>query len=100
MADKVFDLALARSHFARTLRLSMNGQSDAKRLIDLLSTHRQLAPADAGAPQGCPVTISYHNEQAGCEISLGASFRVIPSEQLAGGLSEWLAPENVEFTYS
>ncbi len=99
-ADKAFDLAQARAQFAKTLRLSMNGQSDARRLLDLLSTHRSALQADKSAtPRGCPVTIAYHNASASCEVHLGDAWRVLPTEQLAGGLMEWLTPDNVEFCY-
>jgi DNA polymerase-3 subunit alpha len=98
-ADKAFDLAGARGQFARTLRLSMNGKSDATRLLELLANHRSSATADS-LIKGCPVTISYHNGAASCEVHLGDEWRVNPTDQLAGGLSDWLAPENVEFTYS
>ncbi len=98
-ADKAFDLAGARSQFARTLKLSMNGKSDATRLLELLASHRSIAAGDP-LTKGCPVTIAYHNGEASCEVHLGDDWRVMPTDQLAGGLSEWLAPENVEFCYS
>jgi DNA polymerase-3 subunit alpha len=98
-ADKAFDLAQARSLFCRSLRLSMNGKSDARRLLDLLASHRSIKQSDDAATRGCPVTISYHNADASCEVHLGDAWRVLPTEQLAGGLSEWLAPENVQFCY-
>ena len=45
------------------------------------------------------MTIAYHNGEAQCEVTLGDAWRVMPTEQLSGNLAEWLAPENVEFTY-
>jgi len=96
-ADKIFDLALARAQFARALKLSMNGKSDARRLIELLAPHR--LPAGDAEASGCPVTIAYHNGKAQCEVTLGDAWRVLPTEQLSGHLAEWLLPENVEFTY-
>ena len=96
-ADKVFDLSMARSQFARALRLSMNGKSDARRLLQVLAAHR--APAGNVDAAGCAVTIAYHNGEAQCEVTLGDDWRVLPTEQLSGNLADWLAPENVEFTY-
>ena len=68
-------------------------------LLELLASHRTIAARDP-LSKGCPVTISYHNGEASCEVHLGEDWRVMPTDQLAGGLSEWLLPENVEFCYS
>ncbi len=103
-ADSVLDLATARGRYARELRLSMNGASDAARLRQMLVAHR--APSkggDAPAEAGCRVTISYCTSHAApgarCEIDLGDAWRVVADDALVGGLGEWLAPENVRFVY-
>ncbi len=106
-ADSVLDLAMARGRYARGLRLSMNGASDAVRLRHLLSAYRanQATTADAmaAADPGCRITISYCTSHASpgarCEIDLGEGWRVIADDGLVGGLGEWLAPENVHFVY-
>jgi len=95
-ADKVWDLAQARCQYARGLALSMNGQSDAARLSRLLAPYRV---EDAGAGDGCPVTIRYHNRAAQCELALGRDWRVRPDEQLVADLGGWLEPGNVQFLY-
>ena len=95
-ADKVFDLAQARSQYARSLVLSMNGQSDAARLKKMLAPFRI---EDAGDDDGCPVTIRYHNRGAQCELALGRDWRVRPEEQLVTDLGGWLEPGNVQFLY-
>ena len=106
-ADAVLDLAMARGRYARGLRLSMNGASDAVRLRQLLSTHRasqQSRPTgDTAVDPGCRITISYCTSHAApgarCEIDLGEDWRVIADDGIVGGLGEWLAPENVHFVY-
>ena len=104
-AEAVFDLALARGRYARGLRLSMNGASDAQRLRQLLSPHRATRRdgASEGGDAGCRITISYRTSHgppgARCEIDLGDEWRVIADDTLVGGLGEWLAPENVQIVY-
>ena len=101
-ADAVLDLAMARGRYARGLRLSMNGASDAVRLRQLLSAYRASAAGDA-SDAGCRITIDYCTSHAApgarCEIDLGDGWRVIAGDGLVGGLGEWLAPENVRFLY-
>ena len=104
-ADSVLDLAMARSRYARGLRLSMNGASDAVRLRQLLSAYRAGQSSGAGSAQdaGCRITIDYCTSHASpgarCEIDLGEGWRVVADDGLVGGLGEWLAPENVRFLY-
>ena len=102
VADAVLDLAMARGRYARGLRLSMNGASDATRLRHLLAAYRANPNGDA-ADAGCRITISYRTSHASpgarCEIDLGDEWRVIADDGLVGGLGEWLAPENVHFIY-
>ena len=103
-ADAVLDLATARARYARGLRLSMNGASDATRLRQLLSAYRASpAEGDVAADTGCRITIAYRTSHAApgarCEIDLGDAWRVIADDGLVGGLGEWLAPENVQLVY-
>ena len=103
-ADAVFDLAMARGRYARGLRLSMNGASDAARLRQMLAPHRA---AGGGSPDagdaGCRITISYRTSHAPpgarCEIDLGDAWRVVADDALVGGLGQWLAPQNVQVVY-
>ena len=125
-ADTVLDLAMARARYARSLRLSMNGASDAMRLQQLLAAHRPV-PAEpregpagrsagtrrngsrvgeegAGKEEGCPITIRYRSSHdtggAMCELQLGSAWRVVPDERLMSGLVEWLAADNVQLLYA
>jgi len=96
-ADKLMDIATARVQFARALALSMNGQSDAARLRNVLSPYRV---ADAAAASGCPVVIRYHSDTARCELTLGSDWRVLPDDRLLADLSAWLEPANVQVEYA
>ena len=94
-AERILTLAEARGRFARELRLSLNGQvskdrSAAQRLKTLLAAY---------TPGACPVRISYRNDEAQCELSLGDSARVRLEDDLLLALGEWLSSEAVEIRY-
>jgi DNA polymerase-3 subunit alpha len=89
-ADKLYTLAEARGRFARGLRLTMNGGSDAKRLQALLMPFRN-------GP--CPVRLSYRNGDAVAELPLPETWRVRLDDALLTGLADWLKPENVKVIY-
>jgi DNA polymerase-3 subunit alpha len=69
----------------------MNGQADARRLMELLAPFRA-----AGA---CPVFVRYRNAGAACDVALGDAWRVRPEAPLIERLGAWLAPENVQVIY-
>lgn len=92
-AESVMDLTQARAKFARAIRLSMNGDSTAARLRDLLTPH---VAADGN---GVSVRISYVCEQARCEAVLGDAWRIVPSEDAIAALRQALAAENVATLY-
>jgi len=89
-AEKIYDLAAARSRFAKRMRLAMNGQADAAKLKELL------APYCNG---GCPVSVTYYNQNARCEVELGETWRVSLKDDLLQSLSAWLSTENVKIIY-
>jgi DNA polymerase-3 subunit alpha len=89
-ADKLYTLAEARGRYARGLRLTMNGGSDAKRLQALLAPFRN-------GP--CPVRLSYRNGDAVAELPLPESWRVRLDDALLAGLADWLTAENVKVLY-
>jgi DNA polymerase-3 subunit alpha len=91
VADKVFDLAEARSRFAKKLALKMNGQSDSQKLKTLLSPY---------ASEGCPVAIQYQSGNAQCEIELGHAWRVTLRNELLDQLKGWLGDKAVEIRYA
>ena len=93
-AEDVLDLDALRARYAARLRLAINGSADAQRLHDLL------APFRAEGQAGCTVVVHYENGRAGCDVALGAGWRVHPAGPLLERLSEWLAPENVRVVYA
>jgi DNA polymerase-3 subunit alpha len=90
VADRLHTLAEARARYARALRLTMNGGSDAKRLQAMLMPFRN-------GP--CPVRLSYRNGDAAAELPLPESWRVRLDDALIKGLGDWLKPENVKVLY-
>ncbi|MGH8753820.1 MAG: DNA polymerase III subunit alpha, partial [Burkholderiales bacterium] len=89
-ADRLYDLTAARNHFARVMRINLNGEASAVRLRTLLGPYRKGL---------CPVTIRYYNAQAVCEVQLGEEWRVNLDDNLLRDLCDWLEPENVEVVY-
>ena len=94
-AERLLDLATARAEHARSLQLSMNGQSDARRLASLLENYRADGPDDCGLP----IEIEYHNDNANVRMRLGAAWAVRPADDLLAQLRDWLTPEAVRLTY-
>jgi DNA polymerase-3 subunit alpha len=90
VAERLFDLAGARTHFARYLHLSCNGQTDALKLRDLLTPYGQ---------GECPVRLSYRNGNASCDIHFGEAWKVSIHDHLIESLGESLGKENVVVAY-
>src|SRR5688500_16792330 len=93
-ADELMDLEGLRGRYAARLKLSLNGQADARRLQQVLTPYR------ASGNGSCQVLVEYENASAVCKLALGESWRVRPDSQLINDLGAWLAPENVEVVYS
>jgi DNA polymerase III subunit alpha len=93
-ADELMDLETLRGRYASLLRLSVNGQADARRLQQVLGPYR------ASGSGSCQVLVEYENGTAACELALGDTWRVRPDSQLIGELGAWLTPENVEVVYA
>jgi DNA polymerase-3 subunit alpha len=93
-ADELMDLEGLRGRYAARLKLSMNGQADARRLQQVLGPYR------ATGSGSCQVVVEYENGKAVCNVALGEAWRVRPDSQLISDLGAWLAPENVEVVYS
>ncbi|MFN3543838.1 MAG: DNA polymerase III subunit alpha [Thiobacillus sp.] len=90
--ERIYDLAGARTRFAQGLNLACNGQSNGRKLRELLEPYR----AEDG---GCPVWIEYRNRDAQCRIRLGDDWRVRLDDHLLESLGRWLAPEAVRVVY-
>jgi DNA polymerase-3 subunit alpha len=78
-ADEVMDLDGARTRFATHLKLTLDDGPDARKLIDGLAPHR--------LPTGCPVSLSYRNATASCDVLLGSAWRVRLSDDLFAALA-------------
>ncbi|MGH9578284.1 MAG: hypothetical protein ACRD3R_12670, partial [Terriglobales bacterium] len=92
-ADRLYDLAAARSRFARKVRLHCNGQSSGSKLKELLAPYRN------GGEGGCPVSVVYSNNDAVAEIELGDAWRVKLDDGLINSLGNWIEPKNVQIVY-
>jgi len=91
-ADRIYDLAGARTRFAQGLRLTCNGESNGRKLAELLSPYTQ-------QDGGCPVWVDYRNGQAQCRVRLGEDWRVRLDDRLLEVLGGWLKPESVSVLY-
>jgi DNA polymerase-3 subunit alpha len=90
VADQLLDRATVLARFAKELRLTCNGGSDAQRLLALLKPYVNGNTA---------VTIDYQNDCARGELELGLAWKVTLDEHLLTALRDWLAPENVDITW-
>ena len=90
-AEKIYGIVDLRRAYARTLKVSMNGQANVKKLMDLLGPHR--------GGGSCPVLVQYQNGSAVCDLPMGEEWRITPREELLQGLREWLSPAGVEVLY-
>jgi DNA polymerase-3 subunit alpha len=95
-ADRIYDVAGARSRFARGVRLSMNGEASQAGAAASATLKSLLEPYRNGP---CPVAVCYRNGGASVEMQLGDNWRVTLDDALIKSLNEWLRPENVEVLY-
>ncbi|MGK2952679.1 MAG: DNA polymerase III subunit alpha [Thiobacillus sp.] len=96
-AEKIYDLAGARTRFAQGLRLACNGEchaqsSSGRKLAELLAPYK----VQEG---GCPVWVDYRNQDATCRVRLGEGWRVRLDDHLLESLGGWLKPEAVSVIY-
>jgi len=95
-AERIYDLAGARSRFARAVRLSMNGEASSAGAAGSAKLKTLLEPYRQGQ---CAVEVRYRNGGASVEMQLGDNWRVNLDDALLQSLNEWLKPENVEVVY-
>lgn len=100
--DTAMDLERARSRYAQSVKVEMNGNADALRLRRVLEAHaagEQAAPppipvrdngrqrqSAAPIPNGLNVSIVYRSEHAEGEVRLGDAWRVKPTDDLISAL--------------
>jgi DNA polymerase-3 subunit alpha len=92
IADKLLDLGEARSRFARSLRLKMNGQTDVARLKSLLQPFRS-------DEMGCPIRVEYHNADARGDVAFSKEWGVKLEDGLLLSLKEWLGEKAVQVVW-
>src|ERR1700704_1521412 len=95
-ADRIYDVAGARSRFARAVRLSMNGEASQAGAAASATLKSLLEPYRNGP---CPVAVCYRNGGASAEMQLGGNWGGNLDDGLVKSLNEWLRPENVEVLY-
>ncbi len=96
VAEKLFDLQLARETRARALRIRLNGNADATALKRMLNPYR--AAPENGFP-GTPVEVIYQTSAAACLVRLGESWRVRLPDTLVEQLVAWTSASDVEVAY-
>ncbi len=91
VAESLLDLAGARTHFAKLLRLSCMASANTDKLREILSGYRDDA--------GCRVRIGYRTTTASCELELGEHWRVKLKDNLLASLADCIGSENVSIQY-
>ena len=97
-ARRLYDLAAARSAYASLLKISCNGQADARKLRELLAPYCRTAAMEER--RGCAIKIEYQNAGARVELMLSDQWRVELRDELLSGLKGWLSEENVKILYN
>ncbi|MDD5388262.1 MAG: DNA polymerase III subunit alpha [Gallionellaceae bacterium] len=82
-ADELMSLDAARTRYATGLKLALNPGVSAAPLVEVLATHRETKQV------GCPVTLSYSNAQASCDLVLGAAWTLCLSNDLFSALESF-----------
>src|SRR5450830_603261 len=90
-AEKVMDIGAARIQYGQRMVVSLSKSIDPAYLRDTLSTYRQ--------EQGLPFVMKYVQSGVGCEVMLGDSWRVVPSDGLQSSLKESFGQEAVVVEY-
>jgi DNA polymerase III subunit alpha len=107
-AEKISNLANARSRYAKKIRLNCHqaSLSNITRLKELLIPY--CSPDTNSQPEKisqdsahhyCPVSMIYHNQQAVCELELGNAWRVELHDDLLQSLSINFKAENIKIIY-
>ena len=95
-ALKIYDLMTFQSLKASLLKISLNGQSDAFKLKELLKPFCELDTTH----KKCKVKIDYQNTEGRVELILGSEWEVALHEDLIMGLNESFNDDNVKILYN
>ncbi len=114
--DTAMDLERARSRYAQSVKVEMNGNADSLRLRRVLEAHAAGAQAEAPPPapsrdngrrerqsapipNGLNVSIVYRSEHAEGEVRLGDAWRVKPTDDLITALRGEFSGSAIEIVY-
>jgi DNA polymerase III subunit alpha len=91
--EELFDLASARSVFAKRLELKVHSDSgiSVPQLVELLQPYRD---------GKCPLVLHYSNASGSVPLKLGETWRVTPHQDLMHGLEKLLSKQNVKIAYN
>ncbi|MCW5618141.1 MAG: DNA polymerase III subunit alpha, partial [Nitrosomonas sp.] len=109
-AEKLYDLAGIRTHFARQIKVRCNPETlpTATTLKTLIlpysSQNRTIASGPANqtsrpAQATCPVSLVYQNKEAVCEIALSEAWQVTLHDDLLQTLNQHFKAENITVIY-
>jgi DNA polymerase-3 subunit alpha len=109
-AEKLYDLAGIRTHFARQIKVRCNPETlpaaaTLKTLILPYSSQNRsvtpspMQPASRPVQATCPVSLVYQNREAVCEIALGEDWQVMLHDDLLQTLNQHFSAENITVVY-
>ncbi|MCB1977747.1 MAG: DNA polymerase III subunit alpha, partial [Nitrosomonas sp.] len=109
-AEKLYDLAGIRTHFARQIKVRCNPETlpaaaTLKTLILPYSSQNRsvtpspMQPASRPIQATCPVSLVYQNREALCEIALGEDWQVMLHDDLLQTLNQHFSAENITVVY-
>jgi len=91
--EELFDLASARSTFAKRMELNIRADSgiSVPQLVEVLQPYRE---------GKCPLVLNYSNGSGSVPLKLGETWRVTPHQDLMRDLEKLLHKQNVKIAYS
>lgn len=89
IAEKLYDMGEARSHFARSLKIAINHQTDLLKLKAILLPYCR-------SNGGCTVRVDYQNHCAAAQYRLSQEWMILLDEALLIQLKNWLGENAVE----
>ena len=89
VADHLLTVGEMRARFASGIKLTLDGTKSLAQLKDIL----------APFPGSSPVSISYQNDKASCEFTLGQDYRVTPENALLEELTAFAGAGKVKVEY-
>ncbi len=96
VADRVWNLAQAREHFARGIWIRWDGVDREAARDQVAGLAELLRPHRGGR---CPVFVDYRNGRARTCLRLGSDWRVRPDDELLHRLSRRFGPDRVALRY-